>query len=220
MKSTLLAIESSTECCSVALRVGDDILERSAIEPRSHARLILPWAQELLSEAGIKWSGLDALVVSRGPGGFTSLRIGLGIVQGIALAHDLPVHPVSSLATLAASADPDYKAERLLALLDARMGEVYAAWYHTVDGQHKRIGKEQLLAPALLAAPDHEPWLAVGPGSAVYSLKITEALGQQIAISEQRSWPQATALLHLADSVAPVPGHQLTPVYLRDQVTG
>ncbi len=220
MKSTLLAIESSTECCSVALRVGDDVLERSVIEPRAHARLILPWAEELLGEAGIRWSGLDGLVVSRGPGGFTSLRIGLGIVQGIALAHDLPVRPVSSLATLAASADPDYKAERLLALLDARMGEVYAAWYHSVSGQHKRIGEEQLLAPNRLVAPDLESWLAAGPGAAAYSQQITEALGQQITISEQRPWPQAAALLHLADSVAPVPGHQLTPIYLRDHVTG
>jgi len=216
----LLAVEASTECCSVALRVGGQVFERSTLEPRAHARWILPWARELLAEAGISYKQLDGLVVSRGPGGFTSLRIGLGIVQGIALAHDLPVHPVSSLETLAASADPDCKAERLLTLLDARMGEVYAAWYRAVDGKHERIGNEQLLAPNRLVAPDHEGWLAVGPGSAAYDQQISEAPGQRIAISEQLTWPHATALLRLAESVAPVPGHQLTPVYLRDHVTG
>lgn len=216
----LLAIESSTENCSVALSVGPDLLERQALEPRGHARLILPWAQELLAEAGIGFAGLDGLVVSRGPGSFTSLRIGLGIVQGIALAHDLPVRPVSSLDALALSADPKASSPRLLALLDARMGEVYAGFYRADSGQFQRIGPELLLPPASLALPDTETWAVTGPGARAYAQNIQHALGQTIQFTIEDSWPQARALLALASTSEALPGHRLEPVYLRDQVTG
>lgn len=217
---SLLAIESSTEACSVALRVGDEILSRSVLEPRAHARLILPWAGELLAEAGIGFGQIDALAVSRGPGSFTSLRIGLGIVQGIALAHDLPVHAVSSLDVLAASADPEANSPRLLALLDARMGEVYAAWYRSEKGQHERIGEEKLLSPEQLEAPDTNRWNATGPGARAFHDVIVQRFGEQIGFIIDDSWPQATALLRLASTVEAVPGHRLEPAYLRDQVTG
>lgn len=223
MKGKLLAIEASTECCSVALQIGDDVSDRSALEPRAHARLILPWVQELLVEAGIGFGDLDALVVSRGPGGFTSLRIGLGIVQGIAVAHDLPVHPVSSLDVLAEDADPELEANHLLALLDARMGEVYAAWYRADNGQRQRIGEEHLLAPDQLEPPPttgHVRWLATGPGARTFRDAIGQHLGERVAFHSIESWPRATALLQLAPTVEAVPGHRLEPTYLRDQVTG
>jgi tRNA threonylcarbamoyladenosine biosynthesis protein TsaB len=216
----LLAIESSTECCSLALRVGDEIFSRSVVEPRAHARLILPWTEELLAEAGIGFGQLDALAVSRGPGSFTSLRIGLGIVQGIALAHDLPVHAVSSLDVLAESADPDTNCPRLLALLDARMGEVYAAWYRSDGARRERIGEEQLLRPDQLSAPDSSRWNATGPGARAFGQVISQRLGEQIGFIVDDSWPQATALLRLAGTVEAVPGYRLEPTYLRDQVTG
>jgi tRNA threonylcarbamoyladenosine biosynthesis protein TsaB len=219
-----LAIESSTESCSVALQIDGELRHRQAVEPRAHARLILPWAGELLAEGGIDFADLDSLVVSRGPGGFTSLRIGLGIVQGIALAHDLPVHPVSSLAALAESADPDRRIPNMLALLDARMGEVYAAWYQTKDDRRERLGEESLLPPERLQAPVPGPWLAIGPGARVFGEQIKAALGRDLVDppdnAPEEAWPTAIALLKLATTVEPVPAHQLTPIYLRDQVTG
>ncbi len=218
-----LAIESSTECCSVALGVDGEVRERQAVEPRAHAQRILPWARELLDEAEIGFANLDGLVVSRGPGGFTSLRIGLGIVQGLALAHDLPVHPVSSLDALAQAADPDRRITHLLALLDARMGEAYAAWFSVKDDQHVRIGDEVLLPPGQLQCPSPGTWQAVGPGTASFHEILEVTLGSSVEFPSDDApviWPTARALLALADTTTAVPGHQITPTYLRDQVTG
>ncbi len=218
-----LAIESSTECCSVALDVNGAILDRLAVEPRAHARLILPWARALLDEAGMGFSDLDSLVVSRGPGGFTSLRIGLGVVQGLALAHDLPVHPVSSLDALAQGADPERKITHLLALLDARMGEAYAAWFSIEHGQRERIGDELLLPPEQLQCPSPGPWQAVGPGVASFREILATSLGSAVrhpVENEPATWPTARALLALANHTNAIPGYRITPTYLRDQVTG
>ena len=82
----LLAIESSTETCSVALTVNGEVLEYYQHAPRQHAELLLPWVEQLMAEAGIGFGSLDAIAFSRGPGSFTSLRIGIGVVQGLAWA--------------------------------------------------------------------------------------------------------------------------------------
>ncbi len=216
----LLAIESSTECCSVALRVGEQVLARQAVEARGHATLILPWARELLAEAGLGFAALDGLVCGRGPGGFTSLRIGLGIVQGLALAHELPIHPVSSLNALADNLARGSDARQLLALLDARMGEVYGAWYRRGPAGLERIGDEFLSAPDALSTPGDGIWTAGGPGAFAYWPTLVERLGPALADQAIEGWPDAPALLRLADRVAPVAAYELEPVYLRDQVTG
>ncbi|MFU8878099.1 MAG: tRNA (adenosine(37)-N6)-threonylcarbamoyltransferase complex dimerization subunit type 1 TsaB, partial [Wenzhouxiangellaceae bacterium] len=159
----LLAIETATRACSVALIHDGRLLQRSGMDARMHAEVLLPWIGELLAEAGIGYHDLDALAVDRGPGGFTSLRIGLGIAQGIALAHDLPCHPVSSLAALALAARPeDYKG-RMLAAIDARMGEIYAGWFDFDDqGKPPPRGPELLLPPADLKPVDDTPFIAAG----------------------------------------------------------
>ena len=213
-----LAIESSTENCSVALQFNETVLTRDAVEPRAHASLILPWARELLSEAGIGFGELDSVAVGRGPGGFTSLRIGLGIIQGIALAHDLPVHPVSSLDALAIDIANHHPNRPFLALLDARMGEIYAAWYQPSESGPERTGEEILLAPDQLLPPEGKAWLAAGPGARQYN-EVLQRAGFELPASDQ-SWPSASAVLHLASTVEPVASYELQPVYLRDQVTG
>lgn len=213
-----LALETSTEHCSVALQIDDRVLTRDALEPRSHARLILPWARELLAEAGIGFADLDSLAVSRGPGGFTSLRIGLSIVQGIALAHDLPVHTVSSLDALAiniAHANPD---RPFLALLDARMGEVYVAGYQPSPSGPQRVGEERLLAPEQLSPSEEKCRLIAGPGARQFG-DLLQRSGFEL-VGEDHSWPNARTVLRLASLVQPVAGYEIQPVYLRDQVTG
>ncbi len=218
-----LAIESSTESCSVALQVGEQVLERWVVQPQGHAKTILPWASEMLAEAGLSYAQLDRLVVARGPGGFTSLRIGLAIVQGLALAHDLPVHPASSLEVLAESADPEKTHSRLLALFDARMGEVYAGWYEQSAAARSRVGDELLCPPDALEAPHGQSWFAIGPGVTTFRDTLRSNLGDRLHLpysDDDTIWPRATALLRLADSVSPVAGHEISPTYLRDQVTG
>jgi len=100
----ILAIETSAEACSVALAVDDEIEERFELAPMRHAELLLPFVRELLSRAEQPLAGLDAIAFGRGPGSFTSLRIGIGVVQGLAWGADIPVVPVSSLASAAQDA--------------------------------------------------------------------------------------------------------------------
>jgi tRNA threonylcarbamoyladenosine biosynthesis protein TsaB len=175
--------------------------------------------RELAAEAGIGFDRIDALAVSRGPGGFTSLRIGLGVVHGVALAHDLPVQAVSTLSVLARAADPDQSAPHLLAVLDARMREVYSAWYRNTSDGHERIGDEQVGPPGSLAAPHPGPWLVAGSGLSVYPEPIGEALGESLGERQADTWPNARALLAVAAAVEPIDAWRLEPTYIRDQVT-
>ena len=100
----LLAFETATEACSVAVYVDGRVLERHEVAPRRHAELALPWAEALLAEAGLAKAQLDAIAVGRGPGAFTGVRLAVALAQGIALALDRPVLPVPTLAVLAAGA--------------------------------------------------------------------------------------------------------------------
>ena len=99
--SWLLAVETSSDACSVALGNGADVIEAHAVEPRKHAELVLQQVQKVLAEAGIGLTQLEAIVYGRGPGSFTGVRIATAAVQGLAYGADLAVVPVSSLATLA-----------------------------------------------------------------------------------------------------------------------
>ncbi|MFT5371872.1 MAG: tRNA threonylcarbamoyladenosine biosynthesis protein TsaB, partial [Lysobacterales bacterium] len=124
----LLAIETATESCSVALAIDGQIRSRESMQIRGHAELLLPWIEELLAEGELALSGLDALVFSRGPGSFTSLRIGIGVTQGLAWGADIPVVPVSSLQSTA-QAVVDRGVSSAIVALDARMNEVYCGTF-------------------------------------------------------------------------------------------
>ena len=120
----LLALETATEACSVALWVDGAVIERHALAPRRHAELVLPMVDAVLAEGGISRRALDAIAVGRGPGAFTGVRLAIAVAQGLALALDRPVLPVSTLAALAMAAAQDAGAAPILAAIDARMGEV------------------------------------------------------------------------------------------------
>ncbi|MDM8563559.1 tRNA (adenosine(37)-N6)-threonylcarbamoyltransferase complex dimerization subunit type 1 TsaB, partial [Candidatus Marithioploca araucensis] len=130
----LLAFDASSPACSCALYLDGEITERYEIAPRQHAALILPMADELLTEAGLKPIELEGIAFGRGPGSFTGLRIASGVAQGIAFAADIPVAPISSLATLAQAAYIENGAQKVLAAIDARMSEVYWGMY-VIDKQ-------------------------------------------------------------------------------------
>jgi tRNA threonylcarbamoyladenosine biosynthesis protein TsaB len=214
-----LSIETATAACSVALTVDGRRSVRREFGSRVHARVLLPWVRELLAEAGIGYSALDDIAVDRGPGGFTSLRLGLGVAQGIALAHDLPVRPVSSLAALALAGCRESDA-RVLAVLDARMGEVYAGWFEIRHGLPVAAAQEWLGAPGELPLHFKPPFRAVGSGFAVHGGQLLRRLGIGSDAVEAGAEPTAEAVCTLAEAVAPVAAHELEPVYLRDRVTG
>lgn len=216
----ILAIETATEACSVALSVDGAILERFEIAPRRHAELVLPMADALLAEAGVGKRQLDAIAVGQGPGAFTGIRLAIAIAQGLALALDRPVLPVSTLAVLAMSA----RAAGLpvLALIDARMGEVYAGAF-TIDaaGLPLPSGDETVLAPESVPFPA-TAFSAVGTGYGAYRAAFDARFGAALRHADPLALPHAgdLALLAARDLAAGrgVDALAAQPVYLRDKV--
>ncbi len=216
----LLAIETATETCSVALAIGDEVQQRYRHEPRKHAELILPWVQDLLAEAGIGFNSVDAIAFSRGPGSFTSLRIGIGVVQGLAWASDCPVVPISSLAATAQVAAVN-GAEFALVALDARMSEVFTALFRlNADGIMTLSGQERVCSPGLVQIPDEGVVYAVGAGFERYP-ELNLAASELAGIRAD-TWPDAVSVIKLArhwllENEA-LPAEMAQPVYLRDNV--
>ncbi len=218
----LLAFETATEACSVALHVDGQVLERFEIAPRRHAELSLPWAEQLLAEAGIARSQLDGIALSRGPGAFTGVRLGIAIAQGIALALDCPLLPVSTLETLALRA-PDV-APQVLACIDARMGEVYAARYRRdADGVLQLQDGERLIAPEAYGLPgDDGVWAGVGTGFGAGEGVLATRLQSRLSSVDAQALPRAADVLRIAapamlrgEGIAP---ERVQPAYLRDNV--
>ena len=133
--TTILAVDTSTEACSVALQIGNETIAKFADEPRSHSRLLMPMIQQVLVEAQIKVNQLDAIGVSIGPGSFTGLRIGFAAVQGMAYGADIPVTPVSTLELMVATfrRQKTPAVGEIMALLDARMSEFNLGRYQLND---------------------------------------------------------------------------------------
>ncbi|WP_115554357.1 tRNA (adenosine(37)-N6)-threonylcarbamoyltransferase complex dimerization subunit type 1 TsaB [Xanthomonas arboricola] len=217
----VLAFETSTEACSVALSVGGRVIERFELAPRRHAELALPWAEQLLAEAGITRRQLDAIVVSRGPGAFTGVRLAIGIAQGIALGLDRPVLAISTLQVLALRAPAD--ATHVLACIDARMGEVYAGVFVRHGNGFLELAPEVVCTPDTLVVPETPHRFAgVGTGFAAADALLQQRFATQLSSVDASALPHAADLLTLAvpalqrgEGVAP---ERVEPAYLRDNV--
>lgn len=216
----LLAIETATECCSVALLAGDRLIARSEMAPRRHAELLLPMCEDVLAEAGLARADLDVLAVGRGPGAFTGVRLAVSAAQGIALALDIPVVPVSSLAALAMQA-PENGAD-VLAVIDARMGEIYAAVFRRVDGRIEAITDETVGPADALRVPGVSALNVIGTGWTSYHDAIAKVLPIAPRWAEGDRYPQAADVARLAAPIAAAGGgvaaDSVLPVYLRDKV--
>ena len=216
----LLAIETATESCSVALLCGERLVTRSEIAPRRHAELLLPMCDEVLAEAGLDRRDLDAIAVGRGPGAFTGVRLAISAAQGIALALDIPVVPVSSLMALAAQA-PDNGAD-VLAVIDARMGEVYAAVYRRSNGNLEAVGEETVGRADALHLQTSTALNVIGTGWTSYREALTTILASAPPWADGDRYPQAADIARIAAPIAAASGgiaaEQALPVYLRDKV--
>jgi len=215
----LLAIETATETVSVALAVSGEVIERYEHAPRQHAELLLPWVESVLAEAGIGFSSLDAIAFSRGPGSFTSLRIGIGVVQGLAWASDRPVIPVSSLAATAQSAFNE--GGSALVALDARMNEVFTGTFEANDdGIMIPVSNEKVCGPEDIQVPVNSETYGIGIGFDRY--KALDKLSGQLVGIRSDIWPRASSVLTLAQhwllTNEALPAEQAQPVYLRDNV--
>lgn len=217
----LLALETSTEACSVALLHAGELRMRSELAPRRHAGLLLPMAAALLAEAGLATTALDGIAVGAGPGAFTGVRLAVAAAQGLALALGRPVVTVSSLAALAMQAPGG--AEAILAVIDARMGEVYAgAFRRDAGGLVAALGPESVGPAARLELPVAASWTVLGSGWGAHADALRARLPEAPVAALAERFPQAAEVARLA---APrlargegVPAHAAQPVYLRDKV--
>jgi len=222
--SHILALDTSSDACSVALWKEGEVLEDFKLLPRQHAQALLPQIKQLLAEAGLTLGQLDAIAFGRGPGSFTGLRIAAATAQGLALARDLPVLPISTLQALAWTAQNQYFSRKILTLLDARMDEVYwCAWQGDEGGPHALIN-EALSKPedVLPGTQDDQDWLLVGSG-ACYLDRLSPLVRSQIHQEIPDLYPSAGAMAHLAEAAwqrgEAVDAALAQPIYLRDQVT-
>ena len=228
---TLLALDTATEACSVALLRGGEKTHLAQFAQREHTKHILPMVDEILAQAGITLHQVDALVFGRGPGSFTGVRIGAGIAQGLAFGADLPVIPVSNLAAMAQAAYAKYQTENVLTAIDARMNEVYFAQWQAqkvrsdfgefLDWQP--MIAEQVCSPSnvieQVAQQHHENAVLAGTGWAAYPELKEANLGKATEIT----LPSALYMLDLAlpkwfagETISPL---EIEPIYLRNEVT-
>lgn len=221
----MLAIDTTSDACTVAVQRDDAVFERHHVEARAHTRVLVPAVTELLTEAGIELQDLDTIVLGNGPGSFIGLRIAASLVQGLAHATGLKIVPVSSLAVIAAEVMAEESAARVVVTQDARMGEVYLGCFNRgenglpVAAADERLHGQAEIAELALSASDQ--WVAAGAGwrlSPVLAAANQSFLQRTSAIEH----PRARYLLELGANEwshgRAVEPHLLEPAYLRHKV--
>jgi tRNA threonylcarbamoyladenosine biosynthesis protein TsaB len=212
----VLAIDTATERCSVALLADDRIIERAAETPRGHAELVLPMVEAVLQESGLRLQQLDGLAYGRGPGAFTGVRIAVGVAQGLAYGARLVTVGISDLAAVAQQIAR--AGDRILVCMDARMGEVYWGTFQATAGAPVvAIGGERVDRPEAVVAGDASVF--AGTGFKAYP-QLTA--GRNAAAIHDAALPHARDIARLAVPELLAgrgqPAQQAQPVYLRDQV--
>ncbi|MBI3529379.1 MAG: tRNA (adenosine(37)-N6)-threonylcarbamoyltransferase complex dimerization subunit type 1 TsaB [Betaproteobacteria bacterium] len=214
----LLALDTSTEYCSVALLRDGVFTLREEHAIQRHSELILPMVEDLLVASGLALAQLDGIAFGAGPGSFTGLRIACGVAQGLAFGAGLSVVPVGTLAALAQEAG----AQKVIACLDARMGEIYHAAYRR-DG----AGWTEIAAPGVgpaRSAPmlEGDGWFGCGSGFAVYADALAKRYGRQLDGIAAELHPHARSIARLAVPVLAagggLPAERAAPIYVRDTV--
>lgn len=222
----VLAIDTATEACSVALDTESKVVSRFEICPQQHSQRLLPMVDEVLKEAGVELSDVDLLAFGRGPGSFTGVRIATGMIQGLALGTGLQVAGVSTLAAMAVQAATSSGVPLVACATDARMGEVYYAVYRVSDKGLEEVVEEQVCPPEVAATSvqnllkSNPQFVPAGTGWAAY-----ESLGALLLNSESVSvlYPDAKAMVNIAKTLKEdgkvSSAAAVEPVYLRDKVT-
>jgi tRNA threonylcarbamoyladenosine biosynthesis protein TsaB len=219
----ILALDTSSEACSVALLNDQQVFELHELVPRQHTQKLLPMVDEVLNQASLELAELDGIAFGAGPGSFTGLRITAGVAQGLAFGADLPLFPISTLAALAQEAYRERQAESILATLDARMGEVYWGVYQLQGGIMQASQAERVCAPedVSIDADISGDWFGIGSGWNLQQQMPSDivALANTIAADRQ---PRACFIAELAAQDL-IEGKGKTaeaaqPVYLRDEV--
>jgi tRNA threonylcarbamoyladenosine biosynthesis protein TsaB len=210
----ILAIETSSELASAALLHGNEVLVRDSSGVQTHSQTLLPMVQSLLAQAGISLAQCDAIAYGAGPGSFTGVRTACGIAQGLAFGAGLPVVPIVTLLAMAEACRAATGATNVLAVMDARMGEVYWAQYRYADGWHPVV-EPTLSAPSGVlpdaAAVDLVDLAACGNGFSAYARNASAEL-----------MPHAAHIAALARTAfaagQTVIASDAQPIYLRNKI--
>lgn len=219
----LLAFDTSTERLTIAVQRGAERWTCAEAGGRHASSALIPRALALLQQADLKLSALDAIVFGRGPGSFTGLRTACSVAQGLALGAGLRVLPVDTLLAVAEDARAAHGCTQVLALLDARMDQVYAAawrWHAETgwSGEPARVCAPEALGDVPLAA-GAGPWTVAGNAFAAYGARFPAAVR---ALPQCEAWPRAEALLRVAPGLLAAGGavapEEALPVYVRDKV--
>lgn len=213
----LLAIDTSTEQASVAVMVDGVVRSKEQGSQKTHARVLLPLIDQLMTEANLPLNQLEGIVFGCGPGSFTGLRIACSIAKGLAYALDIPLIPVSSLAAITyAVREQQHTQDAVLAVLDARMQELYWGYF----APNQLIAEDRISAVQNIDVPQDQSIILAGHGIDLYWASFPKELKQRIR-DHYRVVPAAAAMISLAiqAKIHPVSVKEAQPVYVRNQVT-
>ncbi|MEG1768513.1 MAG: tRNA (adenosine(37)-N6)-threonylcarbamoyltransferase complex dimerization subunit type 1 TsaB [Comamonas sp.] len=209
-----LAFDTSTDTLCIAVQRADALWQHRGPGGAQSSAQLLPAIRRLMGEAGLEFKALDAIVFGRGPGSFTGLRTACAIAQGLAFGADVPVLPVDTLLAVAETARAEHGCTDVVAVLDARMNEVYHAPYSYRDGIWLAAGDVGVCAPEALQVP--AGWSVVGNAQAAYGERLAPQALHLAAL------PTSAALLRLAPALLAAQGSQpaaaALPLYIRDKV--
>ena len=213
----LLAVETSTELCSVALLRGDELFVEEALAENRHSELLAPMIRRVLERSHLAARDMDAFGFGQGPGSFTGIRIACGVVQGLAFASRRPVVPVPSLLALAEQSNEAH----VVAALDARMGEAYVAAYARNGGDWDEIVAPRLADASTLPALPGRRWAATGSGFDRHAW-LRDAFRDAVEMRIEGDLPRAGAVARIAARRfargAGMAAADAAPLYLRDKV--
>lgn len=217
-RMNLLSIDTSTEHASVALLFNGKTFYEEQTQQKTHAQFLLPMIDKLMIAAKASWSLLDAIVFGCGPGSFTGLRIACSVAKGLAYAHDLNLIPVSSLEAIVFAARQQEKGQDqpVLAVLDARMGELY--WrFSASEGD---ISPEQVTKAEHISVPTKSPLVVAGLGIETYWEQFPASIKERTSCRLDL-YPSALAMIEWAEYAKPpfISAAQAQPIYIRNQVT-
>lgn len=228
----ILAVDASTEVCSVAVSQSQGSISRYCDTPKSHSKVLLPLIDEVLRESSLNVNQLDALAVTCGPGSFTGIRIGMGIIQGLSYAASIPIVPVNTLETMAAQfftneAIVEPEKSLVITALDARMGEIYWAVYACSNEQINEVVAAQVSSPVQLIEwlnqQENDQFLyGVGHGWSVAELQTGISVPMRSVDASFK--PHAEGVIIVAQKLFEqgLDSFQvgaLEPVYLRNEIT-
>lgn len=218
----ILAIDTTTTSCSAALHTGSDLIAKCKIIERSHTKLILPMIDEVLSDGGLTLSQITCIAFTAGPGSFTGIRIGFGVVQGLAFGADIPVLPVSSLETLAYTAIRKLQIKNnihIVPMLDARMSEIYWAQFSYDSGILIRTNPDCVSAPETLKNEIKNRGIMIGDG-----LNYSERISNEFTTDATHInlFPEAQDIFNIAQPLikknVAIDIRNANPIYLRNQI--